>query len=172
MTNFYSENVCYMITRFQESLQVLRLIGHCISHNSFRKTLLNFIRPSENKIFSIYDQVGIKLLNSLRLGFSQLCKHKFWHNFEHTLNPLCSCSIDTKTTLHLFLWCHFPNNIREILMNELMNIDTSLLSVSQVKLISVLLYESDASHNKTNRNVLICTVQFIKDSYRFDDSLS
>ena len=57
-------------------------------------------------------------------------------------------------------------------MNELMNIDTSLLSVSQVKLISVLLYESDASHNKTNRNVLICTVQFIKDSYRFDDSLS
>ena len=77
MTNFYSENVCYMITRFQESLQVLRLIGHCISHNSFRKTLLNFIRPSENKIFSIYDQVGIKLLTSLRLGFSQLCKHKF-----------------------------------------------------------------------------------------------
>ena len=43
MTNFYSENVCYMITRFQESLQVLRLIGHCISHNSFRKTLLNLL---------------------------------------------------------------------------------------------------------------------------------
>ena len=137
MTNFYSENVCYMITRFQESLQVLRLIGHCISHNSFRKTLLNFIRPSENKIFSIYDQVGIKLLTRLRLGFSQLCKHKFWHNFEHTLNPLCSCSIDTETTLHLFLWSHFRNHIREILMNDLMNIDTSLLSVSQDKLISV-----------------------------------
>ena len=58
----------------------------CQSYESFRKALLNFIRPSENKIFNIHDQVGVKLLTRLRLGLSQLREHKFRHNFEDTLN--------------------------------------------------------------------------------------
>ena len=32
------------------------------SYLSFRNALINFVRPSENKIFIIYDQVGTKLL--------------------------------------------------------------------------------------------------------------
>ena len=101
-----------------------------LSHNSFRKALLNFIRPSKNKIYNIHDQVDIKLRTRLGLGFS----HLFQNNLEDTLNPLCSCSIETETTLHFAF------------MNDLINIDRSL-------------------HNKTNRKVLICTFQFIKDSH-------
>ena len=58
----------------------------CQFQESFRKALLNVIRPSENKIFNIYGQVGIKLLTRLRLGLSHLREHKFRHNFEVTLN--------------------------------------------------------------------------------------
>ena len=32
----------------------------CLPHKSFRKALLNFLRPNENKIFNIHDHVGIK----------------------------------------------------------------------------------------------------------------
>ena len=32
----------------------------CLPYKSFRKALLNFLRPNENKIFNIHDQVGIK----------------------------------------------------------------------------------------------------------------
>ena len=56
-------------------------------------------------------------------------------------------------------------------MNDLINIDRSLPSLSQDKLISILLYGSDAFDNKKNRKILICTIQFIRDSHRFDDSL-
>ena len=56
-------------------------------------------------------------------------------------------------------------------MNDLIDIDGSLLSLSQNKLISILLYGSDAFDNKKNRKILICTIHFIKDSHRFDDSL-
>ena len=56
-------------------------------------------------------------------------------------------------------------------MNDLINIDISLPSLSQDKLISILLYGSDAFDNKKNRKVVICTIQFLKDSHRFDDSL-
>ena len=48
-------------------------------------------------------------------------------------------------------------------MNDLMNIDRSLPSLSQYKLISVLFYRSDAFDNKTHRKILTCTEQFIKD---------
>ena len=49
----------------------------CQLYKSFAKAPLNFIRPSENKIFNIHDQVGVKLLTRLRLGLSHLCEHKF-----------------------------------------------------------------------------------------------
>ena len=57
-------------------------------------------------------------------------------------------------------------------MNDLMNIDRSLSSLSQDKRISVLLYEIDAfDNNKANCKILVCTAQFTEDSHRFDDSL-
>ena len=56
-------------------------------------------------------------------------------------------------------------------MNDLMIIDRSLPSLSQDKLTSILSYGSDAFDNKKNRKILICTIQFVKDSRRFDDSL-
>ena len=143
----------------------------CRSYESFGKALLNVIRPRENKIFNIHDLVGIKLLTRLRLGLSHLREHKCQHNFEDTLNPLCSCSIEAETTLHFFLRCQFFNDIRGILMNDLINIDRSLPLLSQDKIISILLYGSDALDNKKNRKILICTIQFIKDSHKFDDSL-
>ena len=56
-------------------------------------------------------------------------------------------------------------------MNDLINIDRSFPSLSQDKLISILLYGGDAFDNKKNPKILICTIQFTKDSHRFDDSL-
>ena len=56
-------------------------------------------------------------------------------------------------------------------MNDLGNMDRSLPSLSQDKLISVLLYNSDVFHNKKNCKILICIMQFIKDSHRFDNIL-
>ena len=122
-------------------------------------------------MFSIHDQMGIKFLTRLPLGLSHMHEHKFRHNFEDISKPLCSCSTETDNMLHFFLRCRFFNDIRQILMNELMNIGRSLPSLSQDKLISVLLYRSDAFDNKKNRKILICIIQFIKTSQRFDDSL-
>ena len=56
-------------------------------------------------------------------------------------------------------------------MNDLMNNDRSLPSMSQDKLISILLYGSDTFGNKKNSKILNCAIQVIKDLHRFDDSL-
>ena len=71
------------------------------SYNIFRKLLLNFIQPSASKVYNIKDTIGIELITRLRLGFSHLREHKFKHNFQDMLNPLCSCSIEVEIYLSL-----------------------------------------------------------------------
>ena len=64
----------------------------------FRKRLLEFIRPEANIIFNIHSPMGTKYLTRLRLGFSHSKEHKFEHNFQDSVDPLCSCGIETKST--------------------------------------------------------------------------
>ena len=96
------------------------------SHAMFRKKLLTFIRPLENVTYGIYDPLGVRLLNRLRLGFSRLREHKFRHNFADTLNPLCSRSLETEDTEHYFLRCQNNLSFRTTLMNDLNNINTAI----------------------------------------------
>ena len=147
------------------------VIRSSTSYNLFCNTLLNFIRPVQRKTFNINDSVGFKLLTRLRLGFSHLREHKFRHGFRDILNPLCPCSIETETTAHYFLRCHFYNANRSSLMDELNEIDISFSTLNENKLIDLILYGSDKFDDKKNYNILMSTIKFIKDSQRFDENL-
>ena len=80
-------------------------IKNGVSYAIFRNKFLAFIRPVGNSICGIYDPFGAKLINKLRLGFSNLREHKFRHNFDDTVNPLCPCTFETENTEHFFLRC-------------------------------------------------------------------
>ena len=92
------------------------------TYSLFRKNILAIIMPIENSTYSIYDPLGIKLLHRLRLGFSHLREHKFWHNFASTVNPLCSCYLDIESAEYYIIRCHNYATFRTILMNELNSI--------------------------------------------------
>ena len=103
-------------------------IGRSGSYNLFWKSLLNFIRSRGSKFYNINDTIGVKLIATLRLGFSQLREHKFKYNFEDMLNSLCSCSIEVESTSHYLLRCPFFHALRTTLMNDLRNIDSDMPS--------------------------------------------
>ena len=140
------------------------------SYVGFRKKLLSFIKPTENKTFSIYDPFGIKPLNRLRVDFSHLNEHKFRHNFSDTLNPLCSCSLETETTAHFFLRCRNYTDVRLTLMKELYKIDNSITSRQPNELLRIILYDDCKFKDNVNKQILIATIQFIKNSNRFNQS--
>ena len=94
----------------------------------FRKKLLTFIRPLENDTYGIYDPFGVRLLKRLRLGFSHLREYNFRHNFDDTLIPLCSCSLETEDTKHYCLRCQSNLSLRTTLKNDLNNINTAIAS--------------------------------------------
>ena len=56
----------------------------------FKSKLLSFIRPVQSKNYNIFDLTGSSLLIRLVLDFSHLNDHKFHHNFQDCMNPLCS----------------------------------------------------------------------------------
>ena len=80
------------------------------SYSVFRKALLDFIRPTGNSNFGTNDVSGLKLLTRLRVGLSHLREHKFKHNFQDTLNPLCPCSLEAENAYQFFMCCkNFSN---------------------------------------------------------------
>ena len=137
-------------------------------HAMFRKKLFTFVRPPENDTYGIYDPLGVRLLNILHLDFSHLRGHKFRHNFDDTLNLLCSCFLETEDTEHYFLRCRNNISFRATLMNDLNNMSTAIASLNSNYFLRVILYGDKSSNKETKCNILTASIKFIKD---FEKSL-
>ena len=56
-------------------------------------------------------------------------------------------------------------------MSDLLNIDISIPTENDEKLLDILLYGNSKFNTTTNQNILIYTCKFIKNPHRFDNSL-
>ena len=66
----------------------------------FRSKLLSLIRQVQTTIYNVFDPKGLTFLTCLRLGLSHLNEHRFRHNLQDCLNPLCPCSLEIEDTSH------------------------------------------------------------------------
>ena len=126
------------------------------------KHLLKEIQP--HPVYNICKPIGLKLRTRLRLGLSHLHEHRFNHNFENRINPLCICSLERKTTSHFFLNCHYYHPIRLTLFNKLCEIDMNLPNLSEEKFLNIFLVISFQS-------ILNSTIKYITCSNCFNGSI-
>ena len=138
----YVKTLCYVIT--------------------FKKSLLSFIRPNSFSIFNIDDPKGLKYLTRLRLNLSHLRQHKFRHNFQDTLNPLYSCSLETESVNHFLLRCHFFTHARKTLLDNLVETIGDVANISESKLVNILLYGNETFNAEINATILKNTIIFLK----------
>ena len=138
---------------------------------SFKSKVLKFIRPSENSVFLCNNPKGIQLLTRLRPGLSHLRDHKFKHNFQDTLNPICNCGEDIETLCHYFLNCSLYTNERLTLLNVIQDIDNSILEIADSHIVEVLLYGRTFLYISCNTNILDATTDFLLETKRFDERL-
>ena len=89
-------------------------IRKSVSYEVFINSLLKFTRPSLNSLFNVSASLGIKLLTRLHLGLSHLREH----------NQL-------ESTTHFFLRYQNFTNLRKCLINELIKIDSCILSLHE-----------------------------------------
>ena len=109
------------------------------SFNIFRVNLMKIIPPIPYSVFGIFNPLGLKLMARLRLGLSHLNEHRFKHNFNDCINPLCTCSLDIESTVHYFLLCNYYNSARISLLNNLKLVDRTLVSLSDLSFVNILL---------------------------------
>ena len=80
-------------------------ICNSASYSTFKKKILNFIRPRSNDVFNVSHPKGLIFLTRLRVGLNHLREHMFKHSFLDTLNPICTCGFDIETLNHFFFHC-------------------------------------------------------------------
>ena len=129
------------------------------SIKTFKLSIFNFVKPRENVVFAVHDINGLKLLTRLRLNFSHLNEHKFWDNFNDTINPMCSYSKESE--------CDFYSIYRLELLNDIYALKHSLKNFSEENISKVLLYGAEELFFKINSEILNCTIKFIKIADRF-----
>ena len=95
------------------------------------------------------------MITRLRLGLSHLQEEKFKHNFQDTVNPLCSCSIEAESTSHYFLRCHFFDTLWATLTEDLRNTDSHLPTPRNENLTNILLYGNKIYDDKSNQIILL-----------------
>ena len=72
----------------------------------FQKYYPEIITLSPSHVFNCDNHNDIRLITQLRVCLSHLREHKFKHNFQDCLNPICSCGLDIESTSYFLL--HFP----------------------------------------------------------------
>ena len=168
-TNFYCDS--FFPYSIKEWNSFDPAIHNITSYTIFRKNLLKLIRPSPNSLYSIHDPLGVKLLTRIRLGLSHLREHKFRHNFQDTVNPLCTCSLETEDTNHFFLRCQNFSISRTTLLDELNIIEPSLILLNQNEFVKSILFGNPSFSSESNRKILECTINYLKNTKRFDGAL-
>ena len=132
------------------------------SFSLFKSRLLPFIQPVQRSIYNIFDPKGLKFLSRLRLGFSHLNEHRFRHNFQDCLNPLCSGSLEIKDTSHYLLHCHHFLHHRVDLMNSLKSVCDNFESMSDNVKKDLLLFGDSRFDENKNKVILGATISYIK----------
>ena len=133
--------------------------------------LLSFIRPVQNNVYNIFGPEGLKILTRLLVGQSHLNAHRFYHNFQECLYPLCSCSLEAEDTTHYLLYCHHFSNQCTDLMNSVNSVVQYLEFMSENNKKDLLLFRDSRFDENKNKVILKATLTFKKKSERFTGSL-
>ena len=87
---------------------------------------------------------------------SRLREHKFNHNFQNCINPLCSCAMDIESTSHFFLHCPLFND-KITLLSTLNKTDCKLIETNEFSSIETLLFGNSLFDLKKNFSFFLNT---------------
>ena len=138
------------------------------SLNIFKSGLLRFVRPLESSVLTCHNPIGIKYLTRIRLGFSNLCYHKFKHGFLDAIDPFCSRITGIKNTVHYFLHCPNFSTARNIFLNEIAIVDRSIIDEDEIKIIQTFLYRNPTYSVNDNKLIFDAGIKYISATKRFD----
>ena len=130
------------------------------SLNIFKRSILKFIRPSLNKVYSCHNPKGIKLLTRLKVVLSHLREHKFKHSCKDNLNLIYNCGKDIEASYHYLF--QFPDYLQErmIFLSTVSCIFPNISDLSNAQLTEILLYGKEDLDNINNTSIWMPPLTF------------
>ena len=138
---------------------------------SLKSHLLSLIRPKIKSTFGIHDELGLRYLFQLRVNLSPLRSHNMRHNFCDT-PEICECNLGVEDIRHLLFECPFyaiqrvtlAVNVNHILQRKNLN---HLGNQPELYL-----YGHPSLDLIDNRQILLSTTKYVKDTKRFSTSVT
>ena len=96
--------------------------------------------------------------------FKGLNDHKFRHNFNDCVSPMCGCGLEIESTQHFFLRCCFCHVERSELFNSLYDIDLAKNELNENS-VTNLVYLAQITIIKRqieNRKILLKCITYLK----------
>ena len=108
------------------------------------------------------------VLMRLCLGLTYLRGHKFNHNFSDCLDEICMCGKDIESTNHFLFQCSLFLNEKQVLMNKIRDVDSSLIDQNEKSLCYTLPFGKDNMNGSENTHILKATIEYILSNDRFN----
>ena len=83
-------------------------------------------------------------LESIQYNATQFRDHKFKHNFQYNLNPICNCCEDIETLCYYLFHCSLYTHERLALLNVIQGIDNSILELADSHIAEVSFMEENS----------------------------
>ena len=132
-----------------------------------KKDIIALIRPESKTFFKIHDPVGPRYLFHLRVSLSPLKGHKWCHNFIDTPSGICLCNQGIEDTSHFLFSCHLYATQRVTLVSSANEI-LQKFNLNYLKTqLQLYLYGNASLNNTENKNIILSTIKYIKDTRRF-----
>ena len=85
---------------------------------------------------------------------------------------MCTYSLEAEDTYHFFMRCQNFSNQRNVFFDDLNLINSEILKMSENETVQVLLFGNKRFSKNMNFRIITFSIRFIKDSTKFDESLS
>ena len=139
---------------------------------TFKRAILDFIRPNPTPYFKTNRLLGFVFLTRLRVGFSHLREHKFRHGFLDIVDPICSCRTNAvENTEHYLLHCSNFTNQRTVLFDDLRNLGINYGPLDSSTLSRMLLFGNPKFSDNVNSGIIYAVIKFIESTNRFSGSI-
>ena len=137
------------------------------SFTSLKAHLISLIRPKTKSTFGVHDPLGLRYRFQLRMNLSPLRNHKRRHNFVDTPSEICECNQGVEGTRHFLFECPRYATHRATLAVSVIDIlqRNNLNHVGNQ--LELYLYGHPSPDLINNRQILLSTIKYIKDTKRF-----
>ena len=135
--------------------------------DTLKTHIITFFRPKAKSIFGIHDPLGVRYLFQLRVCLSPLRSHKRRYNFIDTPSDICHCNQGVEDTSHFLFECSSYAAERATLAASVIYI---LLRNNLNHLgnqVQLYLYGHVSISDTDNKDILLSTMKYIKDTRRF-----